>query len=168
MSLAEACRRIEVLLSDVDGVMTDGSLLYDSAGNELKSFSVRDGLGIRLWQRAGGRFGVITGRASPMVAHRCEELDIDIMRQGVGDKTPVLQEVAQQCGVTLDQIAYIGDDLPDLPCVRAAGLGVAVADAAEELMSVADYVTSQPGGRGAVRELVEVILKNSDRWNPPA
>jgi YrbI family 3-deoxy-D-manno-octulosonate 8-phosphate phosphatase len=164
MSLAATCRRIKLLLSDVDGVMTDGGVTYDSAGNETKTFNIRDGLGIRLWQRAGGQFGVVTGRESSIVARRCAELEVTLLRQGVSDKLPVVLAIAQECGLTLNEVAYIGDDLPDLPAIRAVGFGVAVADAAEELLNDADYVTSLSGGRGAVRELVEVILKNSDRW----
>ncbi|TWT36746.1 3-deoxy-D-manno-octulosonate 8-phosphate phosphatase KdsC [Posidoniimonas corsicana] len=159
MPLAETCRRIKLLLSDVDGVMTDGSVLYDSTGAELKSFNIRDGLGIRLWQRAGGVFGVVTGRESPMVERRCRELDVAILVQNSGDKLPKVQQIASEQGVTLDEIAYIGDDLPDLPVIQAVGLGVAVADAAEEVLHAADYTTQLPGGRGAIRELIEVILK---------
>lgn len=164
MPLAERCRQIALLLSDVDGVMTDGTVWYDSHGGEIKPFNIRDGLGIRLWIQFGGPFGVVTGRSSPMVARRCEELGVQIVQQAAGDKLPVVQAIAEQHDLTLDQIAYIGDDLPDLAVIKAVGLGVAVADAAEEVAQAADYQTSLPGGRGAIRELVEVILKNSDRW----
>lgn len=166
MPLAQSCQRIKLLLSDVDGVMTDGSVTFDSQGHETKTFNIRDGLGIRLWQRAGGEFGVVTGRQSSIVARRCEELDVKLLRQGISDKLPVVEQLARDCGCTLEETAYLGDDLPDLPVIQAVGLGAVVADAAEELLAGATYVTSQPGGRGAVRELVEVILKNSDRWSP--
>lgn len=156
---------IQLLLTDVDGVLTDGSLTFDAAGVETKTFNVRDGLGIRLWQRAGGKVGIVTGRASTIVENRARELDIEIIRQAVKEKLPVVEDIAQAHGVTLDQIAYLGDDLPDLPVVRAVGFGVAVADAAPELLGSADYVTHLPGGRGALREVVEKLLKESGEWD---
>lgn len=165
MSLVESCRRVKLLLSDVDGVMTDGGVMFDSEGRESKTFNIQDGLGIRLWQRAGGEFGVVTGRESAVVAQRCAELGVEIVHQGVAVKAPVIERIAADRGLHLNEVAYLGDDLPDLAPIRAVGLGVAVADAAEEARAAADYVTSRPGGRGAVRELVELILKNSDRWD---
>lgn len=156
---------ISLLLTDVDGVLTDGSLTFDAEGVETKTFNVRDGLGIRLWQRAGGKVGIVTGRASTIVESRGRELDIDIIYQAVKEKLPVVQDIAEQNGVSLDQVAYLGDDLPDLPVVKAVGFGVAVADAAPELHAVADYVTSLPGGRGALREVVEMLLKESGKWD---
>lgn len=164
MSLQESCRRVKLILSDVDGVMTDGGVTFTATGDEVKTFNIRDGLGIRLWQEAGGAFGVVTGRDSPVVAQRCRELRVEIVHQGVGDKLPVVEQIAAERGLALSQIAYIGDDLPDLPVVRAVGLGVAVADAAAEVRGVARYVTSLAGGRGAVRELVEVVLQNVGGW----
>lgn len=156
---------IRLLLTDVDGVLTDGSLTFDSAGVETKTFNVRDGLGVRLWQRAGGELGIVTGRASTIVERRAEELDIGIVYQAVGDKGSVVRDIAQQHGVPLEQIAFLGDDLPDLPAMRLVGLGVAVADAAPELLEEADHVTQKPGGRGALRELVERLLRTSGRWD---
>lgn len=158
-------RSIQLLLTDVDGVLTDGSLTFDSAGVETKTFNVRDGLGIRLWQRAGGKVGIVTGRASTIVERRARELDIDLIYQAVKEKLPVVQDIAKEQGHTLDQVAYLGDDLPDLPTIRAVGFGVAVADAAPELLERADYVTNLPGGRGALREVVEKLLKDSGEWD---
>jgi YrbI family 3-deoxy-D-manno-octulosonate 8-phosphate phosphatase len=140
-------------------------VLFDNEGIESKQFHIRDGLGIRLWQRAGHTFGIITGRTSQIVKVRAAELGIDIVRQGFDDKLPVLRDVAQQLNVPIDQTCYIGDDLPDLAPVRHVGLGVAVADAAAELRAAADYVTHTPGGRGAVREVVELVLKAQRRWD---
>lgn len=165
MLTAEQTTPIKLLLSDVDGVMTDGGLTFDSNGVESKTFSVRDGLGIRLWQRMGGDFGIITGRLSPIVEQRANELDIQLLKQGIGDKLPVLKDIAEERGIPLEAIAYIGDDLPDLPAIQAVGLGVAVADAAAEVREGADWVTKTAGGHGAVRELVEMILKSSGRWS---
>lgn len=155
---------ISLLLTDVDGVLTDGSITFDSDGAETKTFHVRDGLGVRLWQRAGGTLGIVTGRASVVVEQRARELDIEIVRQSVKEKLPVVEEIAESLGVPLDQVAYLGDDLPDLPAIRAVGFGAAVADAAPEVLEAADYVTTQPGGRGALREVIEKLLKDSGRW----
>jgi YrbI family 3-deoxy-D-manno-octulosonate 8-phosphate phosphatase len=164
MSLNEACRRVELILSDVDGVLTDGSIWYDNQGIELKGFHIRDGLGIKLWQRSGFQFGVLTSRTSHIVKLRAGELGIDIIRQGFEDKLPAAQDIIRECRLTPQQVCYIGDDLTDLSVIRFVGLGVAVADAVEEVRTAAAYTTRQPGGRGAVRELVETILKAKGRW----
>ena len=165
MSVPDRCRPIELILSDVDGVLTDGGIWYDNQGVELKSFHIRDGLGIRLWQRAGFKFGLLTARTSHIVKLRASELAIDIVRQGFEDKLPAAQEIIQGSGLMPEQVCYIGDDLTDLPVIRHVGLGVAVADAAEEVLAAAALVTTLPGGRGAVRELVETILKAKGRWD---
>jgi len=164
MDLAQRCQAIELILCDVDGVLTDGRLVVDNQGIESKQFHIRDGMGIRLWQRAGYRFGLVTARSSHVVRMRAAELGIEILRQGVEDKLKVLREVAGQHQLSLAQTCYIGDDLPDLAAVRSAGLGVAVADACEELREHAHYVTTLPGGRGAVRQTIELILKSQGRW----
>ena len=164
MHLAQRCSAIRLLLMDVDGVLTDGGVILDNQGVESKCFNIRDGLGIRLWQDAGGKAGIVTGRSSQVVKLRAAELDLEVVRQGVGDKLAEVKAVAATMKLRPEEIAYIGDDLPDLPAVRFAGLGVTVADAPEELRAAAHYVTSVPGGRGAVREVVEVLLKNTGRW----
>jgi YrbI family 3-deoxy-D-manno-octulosonate 8-phosphate phosphatase len=163
-SLSERCRSTTLLLSDVDGVMNDGDLIFDSAGNEIKRFHIRDGFGIRLWQRAGFKFGIVTGRRSNIVERRARELDIEILRQGHDDKLTQIRQVASEQGVALENIAYIGDDLLDLSAINAVGLGIAVADAAEEVRAAARYITKHPGGRGAVREVVEMLLRATGRW----
>jgi YrbI family 3-deoxy-D-manno-octulosonate 8-phosphate phosphatase len=165
MSLSDACRRVELILSDVDGVMTDGGIWYDNQGVELKGFHIRDGLGIKLWQRAGYRFGLLTARTSHIVRLRAGELGIDLVRQGFEDKLPAALEVIRDCGLVPERVCYIGDDLTDLPVIRAVGLGVAVADAVDEVRAASAYVTRPSGGRGAVRELVEMILKAKSRWD---
>jgi YrbI family 3-deoxy-D-manno-octulosonate 8-phosphate phosphatase len=165
MNLTDACRRVELILSDVDGVLTDGTIWYDNQGVELKGFHIRDGLGIKLWQRAGFRFGVLTARTSHIVKLRAGELGIDIVRQGFEDKLPAAQEIIRDCKLKPEQVCYIGDDLTDLPVIRSVGLGAAVADAATEVRSAAAYVTQLPGGKGAVRELIETILKAKSRWD---
>ena len=164
MTTEDVCSRIELFLSDVDGVLSDGRMTLDNHGVESKQFHLRDGMGIRFWQRAGGQFGIVTGRESRIVARRAAELDISILHQGDLNKLPIVEKICKDHGLGLDQVCYIGDDLPDLPVIRAVGLGAAVADAVDEVCQAADYVTSKPGGHGAVRELVEYVLKNSGRW----
>ena len=165
MKLDQRCSSIELVLADVDGVLTDGGIIFDNQGIETKQFHIRDGLGIKLWQRAGYKFGLVTGRGSHIVKIRAAELGIDIVRQTAEDKLPATQEILHELGFELPQVCYIGDDLPDLPVVRSVGLGVAVADACPELRQAAHYVTSALGGRGAVRETIELILKSQRRWD---
>ena len=165
MNLEEACQKIKLILSDVDGVMTDGGIIYDNQGIEVKRFHVRDGLGIRLWQKCGGRFGIITARNSHIVKVRATELGIEIVRQGFSDKLPAAREIVGEAGLTMDEVCYIGDDLTDLPVLRHVGLSATVADAAGEVREFANYVTETRGGNGAVRETIEFILKAQHRWD---
>lgn len=163
--LEERCQRVELILCDVDGVLTDGGIIYDNQGIETKQFHVRDGFGIRLWQKGGYRFGVLTSRNSHIVKVRCAELGIDLVRQGFEEKLPAAQEVLKRLGIEPQQVAYIGDDLPDLPVLRHVGLALAVADAVEEVRTAAHYTTNLSGGRGAVREVIEMLLKAKQRWD---
>ena len=164
MTLDDRCRNVRLILSDVDGVLTDGGIVFDNQGIEAKRFHVRDGMGIRLWQKAGYRFGLITHRSSHIVRTRVAELGIEILRQGIDDKLAAMRGILQELRLSASQVCYMGDDLPDMPVVRAAGLGVAMADACAELRQEAHYVTTAPGGSGAVRETVELILKAQSRW----
>ncbi|MEN6404989.1 MAG: HAD hydrolase family protein [Thermoguttaceae bacterium] len=164
MSLDPQCRPLRLILSDVDGVLTDGGIVFDNQGIESKRFHVRDGLGIRLWRKAGYRFGLITHRSSNLVRMRAAELGIDLVRQGVDDKQAAVCAIADELRLAPSQVCYLGDDLPDLPAIRAVGFGVAVADACPEVRKAAHYVTQLPGGSGAVREVVELILKAQARW----
>ena len=165
MSFTEKCRRIRMILSDVDGVLTDGGVILSDVGDRLVQFHIRDGLGIRIWQESGGQFGLVTGRDLSAVRFRAEKLSIDIVRQGVRDKLRVVDEILAEHQLQREEVCFLGDDLPDLPVIRAVGLGVAVADAAEEVRQGADYITSVPGGRGAVREAIELLMKNAGRWD---
>jgi len=165
MSLEERCQSIELVLSDVDGVLTDGHLDFDNQGIETKRFYIRDGLGIKLWQKAGYRFGVVTTRSSQIVKQRAAEMQISIIRQGAEDKLATVREIIKQQNLTPPAVCYIGDDLPDMPAASLVGLGVAVADACLELRETAHYVTTAPGGRGAVREVIEMILRAQRRWD---
>jgi len=164
MKIPKQCEAIELVLSDVDGVLTDGGIVFDNQGIETKGFSIKDGMGIALWKASGRKFGIVTGRTSHIVKVRAAELGMDPVRQGFQDKRLALQEISQELGISVERIAYIGDDLPDIGAIRLAGCGFAVADAAEEVRGAADYVTAAPGGRGAVREVIEIILKAQDRW----
>jgi 3-deoxy-D-manno-octulosonate 8-phosphate phosphatase (KDO 8-P phosphatase) len=165
MNIDERCQPIRLILSDVDGVLTDGRIIINNEGIETKLFHVRDGMGIRLWQKAGYRFGLITLRSSQIVKLRVAELGIDIVRQGIENKQTAMRQILTELRLTPSQACYIGDDLPDLSAMRNAGLGVAVADACEELRKLAHYVTTLPGGAGAVRETIELILKSQRRWD---
>lgn len=164
IKLDQRCNTIRLILSDVDGVLTDGGVVLDNRGIETKTFHIRDGSGVKLWQRAGYRFGVITGRNSHIVQLRMAELDVTIVRQGVEDKLTVVKQIIEELGLQPENVCYVGDDLPDLPVLRSVGLAISVADAAEEVRRESHYVTSVGGGRGAVREVIEVILKNQHRW----
>ncbi len=165
MKIEPLAERIELILSDVDGVMTDGSVVFDNQGIETKLFHIRDGLGIKLWRRVGYRFGMVTGRSSHIVRMRAAELGVDIVRQGVEDKLTVTQQIIAELGLEPSQVCYVGDDLPDLPAMRHVGLAVAVADASDDVRRAAHYVTATPGGRGALRETIELILKAQGRWD---
>jgi len=160
----EKLQSIRLILSDVDGVLTNGGIYFDNQGIEAKQFHIRDGLGIRMWQKAGHRFGIITGRSSHIVQVRAGELEVDIIRQGFEQKTPAVLELMQEFELEAREICYIGDDLIDLGPIQMVGLGVAVADAAAEVRQTADMTTQAVGGNGAVRETIERILKAQHRW----
>lgn len=157
-------KAIELLVLDVDGVLTDGRVFIHSDGGESKGFNILDGHGIRMWQRAGLKMALLSGRASQATTRRARELEIPHVFQDCKFKLPVLEQLLVELGLSLEQAAYVGDDLMDLPIVRRVGLGVAVANAVDELKEQADYVTVRRGGEGAVREVIEYILKGSGRW----
>lgn len=165
MDVQQKCQPIQLILSDVDGVLTDGGVEFNNQGIESKRFHVRDGMGIRFWQKAGFHFGLITSRSSQIVKVRATELGINLVRQGVAEKLATVNEIARSMELEMHQICYIGDDFPDLPCIRAVGLGATVPQASSEILAEADYVTQLPGGSGAVRDLIETILKAQRRWN---
>jgi len=157
-TLAERCGPIELIVLDVDGVLTDGQIILAGPDLEVKAFHVRDGSGLALWRNAGKRTAIISGRDSPAVARRAAELKIGVVLQGVSDKAAALQSVLATTGLKAEQAAAIGDDVPDLPMLRAVGLAIAVADACPEVRDMAHFVTQMPGGRGAVREVVELLM----------
>jgi 3-deoxy-D-manno-octulosonate 8-phosphate phosphatase (KDO 8-P phosphatase) len=157
-SALDSARAISLLVLDVDGVLSDGRLLYDDNGGESKAFYTADGLGIKLLQQQGVKVAIITGRSSPVVERRAQELGIDHLVQGREDKLVALTTLASSLELTLEQIAYMGDDLPDLSAIQACGLGMTVADGDEFVAEHADWRSQRRGGRGAVREACEFIL----------
>lgn len=159
-----AAARIRLLCLDVDGVLTDGSILLDDQGHETKRFFVRDGTALRAWQRAGGVVAIITGRGGRAVERRARELGIDLVRTSVDRKGPVFESLLEELGMTAEEAAMVGDDLPDLPVLERCGYPVAVRDAVAEVRAAARFVTEQPGGRGAVREVVETLLEAQGVW----
>ena len=164
MSFEQQAINISLILSDVDGVLTDGGIIFDNEGIETKRFHIRDGLGIKLWQRTGMHFGIVTGRSSNIVQIRAQELGVKIIRQGFEEKLPIVRDIISELMLSPDQVCYIGDDLPDIPAMEYVGLPVAVADAAVDVRNVATYIAESRGGQGAVREVIERILRIQDRW----
>ena len=157
-------KNIKLLLLDVDGVLTDGGIIYNDNGAETKVFSVKDGLGMRLLMEAGIHLGIITGRRSNALYCRCKDLGINLIYDGVENKIDVLDALLHQTGVSAEEIAFIGDDLPDLKLMKTIGLSIAVGDAHKVILDNADMVTSANGGHGAVREVCETILKAKGLW----
>ena len=157
--------RIKLLLMDCDGVLTDGRVWLFEDGEEQKGFHTRDGLGIDLLHRAGLRSGIISGRTSTAVEKRAQDLGMSFVIQGCEDKQQAFADILDQAGVENLEVAYIGDDLNDIPLILQSGLGVAVADAVLETREHAHYVTNAAGGFGAVREVCELILKAQGRWD---
>ncbi|HZF40630.1 MAG TPA: HAD hydrolase family protein [Blastocatellia bacterium] len=161
-------RQIKLLLLDCDGVLTDGGLHYTFDGKRVlegaKVFHIHDGQGLKLAREAGLKLGIISGRVSPALIARARDLQIDYLHQGIDDKLSVYEQIKIAEGGADEQIAYVGDDLPDLPVMRRVGLAIAVADAVDEIRECAHFVTNKPGGRGAAREVVELLLKAQDKW----
>jgi 3-deoxy-D-manno-octulosonate 8-phosphate phosphatase (KDO 8-P phosphatase) len=156
--------RIRMLVMDVDGVLTDGRILYSADGVETEAFFVRDGLGLRAAQRAGLLTAILTGRVSGAVARRAKELGISEVHQGIPNKVETYETLLRRHGLTDEAVAYVGDDVNDLPLLARAGFSAAPADAADEVKAKVAFVTSRGGGRGAVREVIDLILKAQGRW----
>ncbi len=163
-TLSEKLKHIQLLLLDVDGVLTDGSIIYDDKANEIKVFNAKDGFGLKLVMSAGIKVGLVTGRTSKALHRRCRDLGIRYIYDGVQQKARLLDKITAETGVAADNAAFIGDDLPDLPLMKRIGLSIAVADAHELVRHHSDWVTSAPGGRGAVREVCDAMLKARGDW----
>ncbi len=161
ISVSKRASRVKLLLMDCDGVLTDGRLYFGPTGEELKVFHARDGQGLVDWHAAGFRSGIISGRNSPIVAMRAEQIGVEFVRQGQTDKVDAFNEILAAAAVSPDEVAYIGDDTPDVVLLKRVGLAVAVADAVDEARGIAHYVTTQNGGQGAVRELIQLLLQST-------
>lgn len=164
MNIEDKIKKIKLLLLDVDGVLTAGDIYYGGEPDEIKKFDVKDGLGIKLAQAGGITIGIISGRQSEALRQRASDLDIEILYQGQIKKITAYQQIKQNLFLKDEQIAYVADDLNDLKIFQQVGLRFAVNDACEDIRKLADYVTSKPGGKGAVREVVELILKAQGKW----
>lgn len=168
ISLETRCKVINWLLLDVDGVLTDGKLYYGESGEALKAFHVRDGAAIKLWRQAGKKVAVLSGRSSPALLRRCQELGIAPVLQGQADKKQAWESWIAQTAVRPGEVCYVGDDLPDLPVMERCGLAISPADGSPEVLAAADYVAVKTGGSGVVREVVEMILRCQGCWNSTA
>ncbi len=157
--------KVDLLIMDVDGVLTDGRIVLDGEGNEWKFFNVRDGHGIVMLHRIGVETAIITGRSSKVVARRAEELSIKHVCQGALDKLKVYHDLKERLSMQDDRICYIGDDVVDIPIMTRVGVAVAVADAHPEVKRIAHYITEAPGGKGAVREVADLIIKAKGMWS---
>jgi 3-deoxy-D-manno-octulosonate 8-phosphate phosphatase (KDO 8-P phosphatase) len=160
----QRARSIRLLLLDVDGVLTDGCLYFGAQGEALKVFHVRDGHGLKMAQRAGIELAFVSGRRSDAAYHRAKELGITRFYEGLRDKVAILEELLSALNLAPAQVAMVGDELVDLPVLARVGLAVAVADAVPEVKAAAHWVTSLPGGRGAVREVCDLLLKAQGKW----
>lgn len=167
-SLTARAKKIRVLIMDVDGVLTDGRIWLlsrrDGTASEIKGFSAYDGAGLKLARAAGLRTGIITGRESTAVAVRARECEIEFVYQHRATKMESFEEILQITGADVSEVSYVGDDLPDIPILERVGLAVAVANAAPEVKRAAHFVTSRSGGEGAVREVIELIVKAQGKW----
>lgn len=164
MTAQQRASNIELVIFDVDGVFTDGGLYRSDDGQETKRFHANDGLGIRMLQSVGMTLAVITGRTSKVVEHRCNELDIEHVYQGQKDKLGAFEQLQQKLDIAPDKIAYMGDDIIDLPVMRRVGLALTVPDACAEIADMAHWVSNRKGGNGAVRDACEFILKSQNRY----
>ena len=156
--LKQRAAAIRLCVFDVDGVFTDGSLTFDAGGTEIKTFFVRDGYGIKALRAAGVQVAVISGRSSEAVSRRMQELGVTRVFQGDDDKLPIFRALVAELGVTREQVAYVGDDVLDIPMLKESGLPIAVADAHDAVLAASHWRTPSPGGRGAVRDVCDLLL----------
>lgn len=163
-NIANKAQKIKLLILDVDGVMTNNMLIYSDNGIESKAFNTRDGHGMVLLQKSGIEIGIITGRKSQLVANRMQDLKVKHVYQGVPDKLPTFLKLVEKLGLSFDEIAYIGDDILDLPILMRIGLAVTPADGDNEVKSRVDYISAYKGGQGCVREICEIILRSQNQW----
>jgi 3-deoxy-D-manno-octulosonate 8-phosphate phosphatase (KDO 8-P phosphatase) len=167
-NIKEKLCKIKLLILDVDGVMTDGKIIMDDEGRELKSFNVRDGHGIKILQRYGVGVAILTGRKSKVVEYRAKDLEIKDVYQGALNKKEVFEKILKKRKLSADETAYVGDDIVDIPVLKRVGFSVAVADALDVVKEAVNYVTKNRGGHGAVREICEMILQAQGKWTEVA
>ena len=165
--MEKKAKKIRLLILDVDGVLTDGKLIYSGEGGEAKSFNVKDGLGIKLLIEGGIKVVIISGRKSKAVEYRAKDLGIHKVYQGIKDKVAAFDEILKKNKIKPEEVGFIGDDLPDIPLLCRVGFAIGVSDGVAEVKKVVDYVTTHPGGKGAVREVCELILKSQKKWKKP-
>ncbi len=163
--LKKRAKKIKLILMDTDGVLTEGKIIFYNGGGEAKAFDVKDGVGIKLAQRVGLKTGIITGRTSEAVARRAKELEIEEVHQGAREKIKSYEEILEKHSLKDDEVCFIADDIIDIPVMKKAGFPVAVADAHEDILPFALYQTSLKGGQGAVREVIDIILKAQGKWH---
>ena len=164
IEVLDKLKQIRALLLDVDGVLTDGNIIYNNSGNEIKIFNVKDGLGLKLLISAGIPVGIVTGRTSKALHYRCRDIGIHSVFDAVPDNAKMVDKIVTKLGVPAENIAFIGDDLPDLSLMKRVGLSIAVADAHEVVRRHANWITAAGGGRGAVREVCEALLNAHGLW----
>lgn len=162
--LLEKAKKVKLLLLDVDGVLTDGRIIYDSRGGDLKFFDVKDGLGVYLLKKAGIPTILITAKGSGAIKPRAKDMQVEEVFENISPKTTVLDKILKKYRVNLEEVCFVGDDLVDLCLMKKVGFAIAVNNACLEIKKVADYITQKEGGRGAVREITELILKAQDKW----
>lgn len=164
-NLREVAKRVKLLLLDVDGVLTDGRIIYDSRGHDMKFFDVHDGLGVYLLHKAGIKTILITAKGSRAIKPRARDMRVEAVFENISPKTAVLEKILKKYKCDISEICFVGDDLVDLCLMKKVGFPVAVFNAAPEIKQAASYITIRVGGRGAVREIAELILKSQDKWN---
>jgi 3-deoxy-D-manno-octulosonate 8-phosphate phosphatase (KDO 8-P phosphatase) len=162
--LLEKAKKIKLLLLDVDGVLTDGRIIYDSARHDTKLFDVHDGLGVYLLKKAGIKTILITAKGSKAIKPRAQDMQVEAVFENISPKSSVLNKILKKYSLDLDGVCFVGDDLVDLCLMKRVGFPIAVFNAAPEIKQVASYITLRPGGRGAVREVAELILKSQGKW----
>ena len=163
--LIDKAKKIKLLLLDVDGVLTDGRIIYDSRGRDMKFFDVHDGLGVYILKKAGIPTILITAKGSRAIRPRARDMEVETVYENISPKTKVLDKILKKYNVSSEEVCFVGDDLVDLCLMRSVGFPIAVLNAAVEIKQVADYITGREGGRGAVREVAELILKSQGRWD---
>jgi len=165
LKLEERIRRIKLLMLDIDGILTDGRIIYDNRGNELKFFDVQDGFGIVLLRRVGIETFIMTANKSKVVSRRAKDFNIKHVYQNCFDKLRVFEDIIKRFNLSPDEICFMGDDLIDVPVLKRVGFAVSVPNAVQESKDAAHYITARPGGRGAVREICDLIVKTQNKWD---